>query len=120
MNEQGSLFGDLELRPAPTGDPLMVQTRRLSRRADPSSSKQAARRAVETGTVRGHQGRILAVFRPGVVLTGVQIAERAGLTQWQVMRRMKEMVDRGLLTSDAGVPGRQGELRYALPGHRSR
>ena len=74
----------------------------LSRRSDPRTSAEAAERVSDDGTVDTHEWRILTVLREmprgG---TGSEIAAaitrryRVQMTNVQVMRRMRALLDRG-------------------------
>ena len=68
----------------------------LARRTDHTSSREAAQRAVTSGTVATHFGLILAALREaGCALTLHQLADATGLDVVQVARRMAQLVKRG-------------------------
>jgi len=65
--------------------------RRLARKTDPESSREAARHALLAGRVRGHEERILRTLRQArQPLTAKEIGQRVGLSNVQVCRRTGE------------------------------
>lgn len=68
----------------------------LAKRFDPVTSHEAGEDFVESGKNNIHYGMILDALGSDV-LTNMQIAERSGLTQNQVTRRMTELERRNLV-----------------------
>ena len=71
----------------------------LARDDDPATSAAAADRVSSDGTVDTHERLILAALRAAWPkgLTGTELAARVGLTQVQVMRRVRALLDRGAI-----------------------
>jgi DNA-binding MarR family transcriptional regulator len=69
----------------------------LSRRSDPPSSKEAARRAVETGTVASHEAIILNLVKMYPGRTTKQLASLGPLDRVEIARRMKKMEEKKLV-----------------------
>lgn len=67
-----------------------------ARRRDPATSKAAGLKASEFAS--GHAARILAALVERGPMTAKEIAERTGLTDVQVSRRGKELVEARLVT----------------------
>jgi DNA-binding MarR family transcriptional regulator len=85
---------------------------RLARRSDHDSSRRAAVAAVASGTVAGHEAKILAALREaGCALTLHQLAAATRLEVVQVARRLAALVKRGEVHRLA-VP--QERLRWML------
>lgn len=79
-----------------------------SRRADPATSKSAARMA--HGLASEHRALIVATLRDaGQSLTAGEIAARCGLQSLQVSRRMRELQDDGEVVAT-------GETRPTVSG----
>lgn len=74
-----------------------------SRRNDPATSKDAARRA--RGLAGEHRRRILVALGSGQSLTAHDIATRADLLPVQVSRRLGQMRDDGDIVVDADAIG---------------
>ena len=104
----------------------MAQSSPLARRTDPQTSHDAALRAVK-GLVKSQEARILRVLKAmpdgG---TGKEIAE--AMTNWalhfsnvQVMRRMRALLDKGLVrrrpnADDSAWRSRDGQvIHYYVP-----
>lgn len=85
----------------------------LARRTDPTSSKRAAAHAVASGLVESHEQQILRVLRLlGRPATTREIATWCDLDRYQVARRTRKMVTRGLLREPEET---EGELRWGVP-----
>lgn len=70
----------------------------LARRSDHTSSRDAADRALRTGLVAGHEGRILRALREsGCAMTLRHLADATGLDHVAVARRMAGLVRRGMV-----------------------
>jgi len=74
-----------------------------ARRADPATSKEAARRA--HGLAGEHERRILQALSGGESLTAHDIARRTLLTPVQVSRRLGHMRDEGRIVVDPDAIG---------------
>jgi len=83
----------------------------LFRRADPPTSKAAGRAARETGLVGRHEQLILEALAAGPG-TKDEIAERCGLSEQQVVRRMARLRRIGRVVST-------GETRRTPSGCRA-
>lgn len=106
--------------------PELDFARPLARRSDPSSSWDAAAKAVRSGTVASHEARIysalveaagspLPYLHPGS-RSNAQLVERTGLEMVQVARRTRAMQRRGLIESVRDVHGAEvAPLRWRLP-----
>lgn len=89
----------------PFGDPIDLVRQPRARNDDPETSKAAARRAK---AIQSKHGRaILDMLRFGtmVPLNAYDIAHGIGLTQVQVARRMRELLDVGLVAVDGEAGG---------------
>jgi hypothetical protein len=69
----------------------------LSRRSDPPSSKQAARKMVESGTVASHEAIILNLVKQYPGRTTKQLASLGPLDRFMIARRMKKMEEKKLV-----------------------
>lgn len=74
---------------------LPFDPKKLARTQDPGTSHEAAASSKELRS--RHHKIILEVFGPGSRLASEQVADRAGLTHWQVTRRMNELERAGRL-----------------------
>lgn len=81
---------------------------RRSRQDDPSTSREAARRAGELAA--DHRFRILAALRarPGHDLTPHEIAAACSLDPVQVCRRLRELADDGDIVEAGTAPTPSG------------
>ena len=80
----------------------------LFRRGDPETSKAAGRAARETGLVGRHERLILEALAAGTG-TKDEIADRCGLSEQQVARRMHGLHRAGLVeTTGTTRPSRSG------------
>jgi hypothetical protein len=69
----------------------------LSRRLDPPSSKAAARKMVQTGTVASHEAIILNLVKQYPGRTTKQLASLGPLDRVEIARRMKKMEEKKLV-----------------------
>lgn len=79
-----------------------LDTLPLFRRTDPETSKAAGRAARETGLVGRHERLILEALAAGPG-TKDEIADRCGLSEQQVARRMHGLHQAGLVTLTGGT-----------------
>lgn len=77
-----------------TALPLFDQ---LARRSDPPSSKAAARKMVESGSVATHEAIILDLLRQYPGRTSKQLAAVGPLDRVAVARRLKKMEEKKLI-----------------------
>jgi hypothetical protein len=69
----------------------------LSRRSDPQSSKAAARKMVESGTVASHEAIILNLVKMYPGRSTKQLASLGPLDRVEIARRMKKMEEKKLV-----------------------
>lgn len=72
-------------------------SRRMSHRHDPDTSRQAARRAVASGSVDDHVRRVVAAVRTRPGMTSAELAQHAGLERHEAARRLPDAEKRGLV-----------------------
>lgn len=64
----------------------------LFRRADPSTSEKAAKRAGAHGILKAHQGEVLRLIREHPGSTARELAGKGELDYYQISRRVGELV----------------------------
>lgn len=87
---------------------------RLRHRADPSTSLHAARLHAESGALAAQEAEVLAMVRANPGRTFEELAEVEGsrLDKYQVARRIKALIERGLV--------RAGEEKETTRGRKAR
>lgn len=87
-----------------------------ARATDPMTSHAAAERKKSSGSVRDDHRRITRALTAYGPMPGKKIAERADMTQIEVMRRMKELEDLGWVAKTGAKVDRQNVYSATAAG----
>lgn len=99
VGDRGGLGEDVSLWRGLAQDPA----RKLSRRTDPATSKEAATKAVRSGMVMTHCQRILACLKDHGPQNANQVGARLKLHPHQVMKRFSDLKNDGFASPNGKV-----------------
>ena len=83
----------------------LLDTGAMSRRTDPDSSRQAARRHEQSGRLDSDRWRVLEALRRNPGASSKELAAREGLDRHMVARRLPDLERAGLVRRDCDGKG---------------